>query len=168
MNCETIRQHVHEAMDAERGGLPDEVREHLVSCAACREFHDELRSLQASLRALPRDPMPPDVLDAVWAQTVRSSRAGSRLRDSWRAAAAAVVVTALGATTLYFVSTPLPPEGPSAAELARAEAQAELVLGYTARALAATREATSRDVIADKVSPAVRGDAPPRAPRRTP
>ena len=126
----------------------------------------EIEALRASLRGLPPAPLPPQALDTVWARTVRAPRGRFGLPDSWRAAAAAVVVTALGATTLYFVSSPVPSGEPSRAELARAEAQAELVFGYTARALRATRNATARDVIADKISPAVRGDVAPRTPRR--
>jgi 2-keto-4-pentenoate hydratase/2-oxohepta-3-ene-1,7-dioic acid hydratase in catechol pathway len=42
----------------------------------------------------------------------------------------------------------------------------ELVFGYTARALAATRSAATDRVLASRVSPAVRGLAAPHAPRR--
>jgi hypothetical protein len=59
-----------------------------------------------------------------------------------------------------------PPRGPSAVELARASAQADLVFGYTARALAAARIAATDRVLASEVSPAVRGLAASHAPRR--
>ena len=167
MSCESIRQSLHEILDDTGSGpWPADVEAHLASCAPCRAWLAEIDALRSSLRVLPHVPLPPEALDAVWAATVRASRGRQRIRDSWRAAAAAVVVTALGATTLYFISTPVPTGEPTAAELARAEAQAELVFGYTARALKAARHATERDVIADTVSPAVRGDAAPRTPRR--
>lgn len=169
MTCETIREAIHDAFDDDRGDeLAGDVRAHLASCAACRELADDLAALQVALRELPREPLPPEVLDRVWRSTVRAEDAARRPAwTSWRAAAAAVVVTALGVSTLYMVSIPTAPPGPSAAELAVAEAQAEMVLGYTARALAATREAAAHQVILDKVSPAVRGAAVPRTPRRS-
>lgn len=169
MNCETAREAIHDLLDGDRGAAPDpELAAHLASCPACRETLDDLAALQDSLRDLPREPLPPATLDVVWKTTVRArGTTRPRILGSWRAAAAAVFVTALGASTLYLVSLPSVPPGPSAAELAHAEAQAELVFGYTARALAATREATARQVIESKVSPAVRGAAAPRPPRRS-
>jgi hypothetical protein len=79
--------------------------------------------------------------------------------------AAAVVVTGVSMATLYYVFAP-PPVDPRARELAHATAQAELVLGYTAKALAATRNATADRVLASKVSPAVRGEVAPEPRRR--
>ena len=167
MSCESIRERLHEILDdAVSGPWPADVKAHLASCGPCREWLAEIETLQKSLRALPHASLPSETLDAIWANSVRSSRARLRIPQVWRAAAAAVFVTALGATTLYFISNPVPTEEPTAAELARAEAQAELVFGYTARALNAARHATEQDVIADTVSPAVRGDAAPRTSRR--
>jgi len=160
MNCETVRDAIHELFDDDPAmPLGGAVEAHLASCAECREFLAEMTALRSALRALPREPLPSAVLDGVWRDTVRARRVAL-----WRAAAAAVVVTALGAGT-YFVSSR--PSGPSQAELARAEAQAELVFGYTARALAATHDAAARNVIERKVSPAVRGETSPRTSRRS-
>ena len=169
MTCETIREAIHEAFDDDRGdALPTELRAHLASCPDCRELARDLASLRDALRALPREPLPSQALDRVWRDTVRARGPANPVAwGGWRAAAAAVVVTALGASTLYMVSIPTVPPGPSSAELARAEAQAEMVFGYTARALAATRRAATHQVIVDKVSPAVRGAAVPRTPRRS-
>ena len=154
MSCDQVRELIHEAFDADPpAALPEDSRVHLEGCAGCRELFDDLGRLRAGLRALPPSPLPPATLDAVWRSTVRARPwhgAGFA-----RAAAAAVAVTILGAGTLYFVTAPDPSE-PSPAELAKAEAQAQLVFGYTARALAATRDATTRHVIEGKVSPAVR------------
>jgi anti-sigma-K factor RskA len=109
---------------------------------------------------LPRAPLPPDALDTVWQRTVLAPRgAATPAAGYWRLAAAAVLVTALSTTTLYFVFTPVRSPEPSVVELARATAQAEMVFGYTARALAATRSAAADRVLAAKVSPAVRGRA---------
>ena len=159
MTCEQIRLPIHEACgDDSLSALPEAVRAHLAACGACRDFKEDLESLSHALRALPRVPLPPDALDAVWRETTRARPV--RLTTSagfWRFAAAASFVAALSTATLYFVVAPAPPPGPSAVELARASAQAEMVFGYTARALAATRTATTDRVLASRVSPAVRG-----------
>lgn len=168
MTCEEIRRHIHEAHDDDRtGALPELVRAHVAACTACRDFSDDLQSLSRALRALPRAPFPADALDAVWRETV-SARPGasSTAAGFWRLAAAAVFVTALSVTTLYFVYAPTPPPGPSPVDLGRASAQAEMVFGYTARALAATRDATTDRVLASRVSPAVRGVAASHPSRR--
>lgn len=165
MTCDHARELIHEAFDADPpASLPEDARAHLDGCAACRELFDDLGRLRTELRALPRVPLPPAALDAVWRSTVRARpRYGAGLA---RAAAAAIAVTILGAGTLYVVTSPSRRE-PSPSELAKAEAQAQLVIGYTARALAATRDATARHVIEGKVSPAVRGEAAPRISRRS-
>jgi len=54
--------------------------------------------------------------------------------------------------------------GPSQEEILRAEAQADLVFGYTAKALAKTRDAAEDRVIVDKIVPAVRGGSQGVAP----
>jgi len=168
MTCEQVRLDIHEAHD--RGtpvALPETVLAHVATCTACRELNDDLESLSRALRALPRAPLPPDVLDAVWHETVRARPVGlTATAGFWRFAAAASLVTALGTATLYFVFAPAPPPGPTAVELARASAQAELVFGYTARALAATRNATTDRILASKISPAVRGAAASQPSRR--
>ncbi len=164
MICEEIRLHIHEALDdGTMGALPEPVVAHLATCAACRELKTDLESLSRALQELPRAPLPADALDAVWRETV-GARPGASGGSAhfWRLAAAASFVTVLSTATLYLVFSPAPPPGPSAVELARASAQAKMVFGYTARALAATRTATTDRVLASKVSPAVRGaDAHP-------
>jgi predicted anti-sigma-YlaC factor YlaD len=168
MTCEELRLHIHEAQDdGGMGALPELVSSHLATCGACREFRNDLESLSHALRALPRVPLPEDALDAIWRETIRARPGASAKRAGfWRLAAAASFVTVLSTATLYLVFTPAPPPGPSAVELARASAQAEMVFGYTARALAATRAATTDRILASKVSPAVRGAAshPSRRP----
>jgi predicted anti-sigma-YlaC factor YlaD len=168
MTCEEIRLHIHEAHDDNRAGaLPDPVSSHLAACGACRDFSDDLLSLSHALRTLPQAPLPADALDAVWRETIHARPgAASTAAGFWRLAAAAVFVTALSTTTLYFLFAPARPPGPSAVELARASAQAEMVFGYTARALAATRDAAADRILASRVSPAVRGVAASHPSRR--
>jgi predicted anti-sigma-YlaC factor YlaD len=167
MTCEEVRRHIHEAHDDDRAGsFPELVREHIGTCSACRDFERDLASLTQALRVLPRAPLPASALDAVWRETIRAPRGASTVAWSWRLAAAAVLVTAVSATTLYFVFAPASSPGPSRVELARASAQADMVFGYTARALAATRDAAAGRVLASRVSPAVRGVAASHLPRR--
>ena len=158
MTCEELRLLIHEAQDdGGMGALPEPVNSHLATCSACRAFQDDLASLVYALRALPRVPLPEDALDVVWRETSRARPGGlTATAGFWRLAAAASFVAALSTATLYFVLAPAPAPGPSTVELARASAQAEMVFGYTARALAATRTATTDRVLASKVSPAVR------------
>jgi len=168
MSCEAIRSLIQEAHDGgPEAALPEFAREHIATCDACRELRDDLAALTQALRALPRPPFPPDALDAVWRQTVRARpRFVSTAGRLSRLAAAAALVAALSTATLYLVFAPSTPPRPTAVELARASAQAEMVLGYTARALAATRSAAADRVLASKVSPAVRGAAAPHPSRR--
>ena len=167
MTCEEARRHIHEAHDDDiDAGLHELVHAHIAACTACRDFKVDLRALTDALRAMQPAPLPAEALDAVWRETIRARPAVSTTMSSWRLAAAAVLVAALSTTSLYFVFTPARPPEPSPVELARASAQAEMVLGYTARALAATRDATADRVLASKVSPAVRGVAASHPPRR--
>ena len=166
MTCEETRRYVHEAHDDGSTALPELVRAHIAACAACGEFEDDLRSLTAAFRAWPRAPLPADTLDAVWRETIRARPRVAATKGFWRLAAAATFVAILSTTGLYFVFAPARPPGPSPVELARASAQADMVFGYTARALAATRAAAADRVLASKVSPAVRGVTASHPPRR--
>jgi predicted anti-sigma-YlaC factor YlaD len=166
MICDDVRLRLHEAHDDDPvPALSEAVQAHLASCPGCRELDADLNVLSRALRALPQSSLPADALDEVWSRTSRSRRtAPTWMTTGHLRLAAAVLVTAVSMATLYYVFAP-PPPGPSAVELARASAEAELVLGYTAKALAATRHAAANRVLASRVSPAVRGQATP-APRR--
>lgn len=165
MTCDDVRASLHEAHDENPAAAASEaVRSHVAGCSACREFEGDLQALTRALRTLPRSPLPADALELVWKKTSRSRPAPSWLTAGWMRLAAAVVVSGVSIATLYYVYAP-PPVDPAARELAKASAQAELVLGYTARALAATRHATADRVLASRVSPAVRGHVTPD-PRR--
>jgi len=169
MTCDDVRRAIHEAHDDDAGiGLPESAQRHVATCASCRELADDLIALTEALRSLPRAPLPPEALDAVWRRTLHARTARLPIAVGYRQlAAAALFIAVLSTATLYLVFAPAPaPRGPSDLELARASAQAELVFGYTARALAATRNATADRVLASKVSPAVRGAAGPHPARR--
>ena len=159
--CDAMRERIHALFDGDDpAAVPGDLASHLGVCAGCRAAHDDFLALRGLLRATPAEPLPPASLDAVWNATVRAPSA-RRASPVWmRAAIAASVATALIATTYLLTRPERVASGPDAAELARAEAQAELVLGYAARALDATRAVAADRVLADKVSPAVRGMAP--------
>jgi predicted anti-sigma-YlaC factor YlaD len=158
--CDTMNERIHELFDGDDpAAVPAEIAEHLAACAGCRVTYDDLLVLRGILRNAPARPLPADALDAMWNATVRARPARNGTPVWIRAAVAACVATALIATT-YVLTRPDRVAGPSAAELARAEAQADLVLAYAARALDATREAAAERVLAGKVSPAVRGTSP--------
>jgi predicted anti-sigma-YlaC factor YlaD len=156
--CDVGRERVHAHFDETPDAPASEsLRLHLRSCPGCRELFDELAILRDTLRARPNPSFPSADLEVVWDRTVRRPR---WLDARKRAAVAAVLVTGVSLSTLWLLRGPVVPPGPTPAEIARAEAQADLVLSYTARALAATRTATTRDVVGSKVSPAVRGTVP--------
>jgi len=168
MNCDDVRRAIHDAHDDAGAAFPESVRAHLTTCSSCRELEDDLNVLTEALRALPRTPLPPDALDAVWRRTIHARPSRFPIAVGYRQlAAASLFIAALSTATLYFVFAPAPAQKrPSAGELARASAQAEMVFGYTARALAATRNATADRVLASRVSPAVRGVVASRPSRR--
>lgn len=164
--CDVGRERVHALFDGDtETPVPENLRSHFSTCAGCRELYEELAIVRAVLRARPHDAMPDDALEAVWERTVRAPRRGW-LDGRRRAAVAAVLVTGVSLSTLWLLRGPAAPSGPTTAEIARAEAQADLVFAYTARALAATRHAAARSVVGSKVSPAVRGDVPSDSRRR--
>ena len=167
--CAAMREEIQALFDEDGPiALPGPLREHLDACSACREFAGELGALRTAFRELPSYPLPQAALDEIRRRTVHAPTLSVvRAVPAWtRAAAAAVFATALIATT-WIVLRPAPPaDGPSDAELRRAEAQAELVFGYAARALDATRSAAAERVVASKVSPAVRGTAATAPPGR--
>ena len=156
--CDVGRERVHAHFDETPDAPASEsLRLHLRTCPGCRELFDDLAILRDTLRARPSPSLPSADLEAVWDRTVRRPR---WLDARKRAAVAAVLVTGVSLSTLWLLRGPSVPPGPTPAEIARAEAQADLVLSYTARALAATRNAATRDVVGSKVSPAVRGTVP--------
>lgn len=167
--CEFARERIHRLYD-EDGPVeaPPDLREHLASCASCREAFEDFASLRGLLRGLPGEALPASALEVVWDRTVRAPGGRSRTGAWWRAVAAAVVATGLIGTTYLLTRPEAVRSGPSAHEIARAEAELDLVLGYTAQALDATRAVTADRVLADKVSPAVRQAVPETGRRLEP
>jgi len=132
---------------------------HVSCCGECRDASVALAEIQRSLRALPAVPLPDEVLQRVWARTVRAH--GSRGWLGWRATAAAAVVTAVLGGLWYAGRTELPSavatreRGPTDAELARAAEEARFVLHLTSAALRRTERAAIGEVLGRRVAPAL-------------
>jgi anti-sigma factor RsiW len=153
MKCEQAVERIHQILDGDLMDASDrqEMEEHLASCDGCRKAEAELRTIQQSLRALPADSLPDDVLDAVWTSTTKSH--GRRLYQWGLAAAAAVLVVSL--LGLWQFGPPGAVE-PTQAELDRATEEARMVFGLTAQALRKTERAAFKSILAEEVSPALR------------
>ena len=162
--CDVGRERVHELFDGDAEvQVPENLRSHFATCAGCQELFEELTIVRAALRARPHDAMPDDALENVWERTVRAPRRGW-LDGRRRAAVAAVLVTGVSLSTLWLLRPA--PAGPTPAQIAQAEAQADVVFAYAARAIQATRTATTHKVVGSKISPAVRAGVPSDSRRR--
>ena len=153
MKCEQAIERIHEVLD---GDLMDAARrreldDHLSDCAGCRKADAELRTIQQALSAMPAGELPDDALDEVWSRT---TKAPLRPVYHWGivAAAAVLVLALLG---VWQFGTP-GVVGPTQAELDRAEDEARMVLGLTAKALRKTEQAAFQSVLTEEVSPALR------------
>lgn len=153
MKCEQAVELIHQLLDGDLmdAGDRQEMEEHLASCDGCRRADAELRTIQQSLRAMPADSLPDDVLDSVWTSTTKSG-GGRVYRWGLAAAAAVLVVSLLG---LWQFGPPGAVE-PTQAELDRATEEARMVFGLTAQALRKTERAAFKSVLAEEVSPALR------------
>jgi len=165
-DCAEAREAVHTTLDTElvEAGLKQCLELHLSGCSACREFAEELRAIQGGLQSLPELELPDEVLQRVWNRTTRARpvRFWARPRN-FAAAAAAVVVLALGG---LWIQREAVPAGPTEAELRQAAVEARMVLQLTSRALRKTEAAAFREVLTDEVSEALRR-APIRWPERS-
>lgn len=121
MDCHQAAEHLSPFLDGElESPREGALQVHLDGCPACRDHLQELERNRALLAALPRMPLPEDLLGRV-VQAVESSGPRTRVallptrRPSWNgrrvlAAAAAVVLFCLGALTLlgYYSEEPGP------------------------------------------------------------
>ena len=173
-SCSEIREALHERLDGPiPAGRRQEIENHLERCAGCREFQLGLLALGDTLRSAPAFSLPDEVLETVWARTIRAGaphRSGpTRRLPRWAAAAAAVLVLAFLPAVVRLVRTtserglmeePINPtavhDGSDPAALTRAGQEARMVLAVTARALRRTERAAYDRVLVGEVSPAVR------------
>jgi anti-sigma factor RsiW len=168
--CARARASIHAWLDGE-ASVPTSVEEHLASCVSCRALRDELGIVQRALRSLPHEPMPAAALDEVWRRTSRASeRPASPQRRAgldWRvlAAAAVLALALLGGLR----ERGLAPAAADEEELARAAAEARLVLSLSAGAIRRTERAAVHQVLLGQVGPALERvpiDFPSEDPRR--
>ncbi len=134
---------------AEAGRL----RSHLASCPACAAELALAQRIQAELRALPQLDCPPEIVERVrrqGSQVLPFRSPAVRTRMPRLLAAAALLALALGGGALFLRSQQQPRQ-PSAAEVARATAQARYALAYLGKV---SREASldvRDDVLARRV-----------------
>jgi anti-sigma factor RsiW len=170
--CDGAFELLHLRLDGVKLEVEQERRlqSHLSACPACGEAAAQLGRLQDGLRDLPHVPLPDSALEEVWRRTSRRPPFGGWLGEwmlDWRAAAVAAALC-LALVAVWQLGQPLglvdrPPIAedlgagePSEEELARAAAEARLVLQMTAQALRATQRTAVDEVLAGQVSPALR------------
>jgi hypothetical protein len=164
MNCDRAREIGHALLD---GDLMQAARRqafdtHVRGCSSCREWWDDLATMQRGLRELPQPGFPDSALEELWAATSRGPAAAApRFRFDWRplAAAAALTLALLGLSGLSELprdrSTTAPQALHTEQEIAQATEQARLVFQLTARAINKAERTAVREIV-DEVSPALR------------
>lgn len=106
MKCDTYTMLMHQVLDGVEIGEEERerMREHEAQCAACRAQGKALRSVQARCVHLDDAVEAPEAFRQGWRRAVREEAAARKRRFSPRvmaSAAAAVLVVALGGTTLW-------------------------------------------------------------------
>ena len=130
---------------------------HLTTCPNCCGYRDDLLAVRAAIRGLPAHPLPDDVLEDVWDQTVRACERRDSGRGwvvGWRPAAAAAVL-AIAVLSSQLIQRPVA----GVADVDGAMADVRLVLGLTGDALHRARSITVNRIVASTFSPAIRGIA---------
>jgi len=166
--CSRAQELIHRVLDGELmdASLHVELDVHLAGCASCRDVRDELTAIQRELQALRTEPLPDAALRQVWAETTDAEPSRRRFAGwglDWRAAAAAAVL----AVALFGLGRSFQPERPDPQELAKAEAEARVVLELASSALSKTEHVAVEGVLAGEISPALRR-MPVRLPSDTP
>jgi anti-sigma factor (TIGR02949 family) len=142
-DCAAVLPLLEPYLDGELSSAEAEgVREHTARCPACAAELRLAQTIQDGLRALPEIDAPPEVLSRVrkaaempaeilpfgWSSLTTSPR-----RFHLATLAAALILTLLGALLLFQLRSPQAQQ-PSAAEIARATAEARYALAYVGRA----------------------------------
>jgi anti-sigma factor RsiW len=175
MNCERYSEGLSDAVDGTlEPSRQAELDAHLRACAECRELLSDLMEIRAAAATLDRLTPSPDMWEAIAAKidlsrpaTAASPLGGSRTRaprrgphradfarwgGHWSAlAAAAALVTMLGAAAWFGLSTrPAPSGGESIVELARAASELQLAEQHYLNAIAALEKLTvQKDTVLD-------------------
>ena len=162
---------VREDIDARLSGRLHAARNaavdaHLQRCPACRAELELAAAVRRELSALPRFEAPPRVIEAIRRQAGSapsssalpfSRSAGRRLPAGAALAAAAAVALAVAAIVFLPDRSPQPPQV-SAAQAARATAEARLAFALVAGAAATAQDELRHGVLRDRVmAPALRG-----------
>jgi predicted anti-sigma-YlaC factor YlaD len=152
---------MHERLD--RGGptgTAGALDAHLRDCSSCRHLFGELAAVQSALRQLPSFELDQKSIERVLAVAAdpRSASPPHRRRTGMRLvpAAAALLLAVMAGLVLRPDGVLVARQTHSSAELERAAAEVELVLGLTGDALRRSREAAVRDVLDRELAPALR------------
>jgi anti-sigma factor RsiW len=113
MNCQQCQKEIVELLSASANSLTPAVREHQNSCPACRSFYDAQRdlfqSLDAGLKSLVNQPVPPSLLPSIRARMDEQPTIGSAWVTRWGLAATVAVLILLFAIGHRFHRTVSPP-----------------------------------------------------------
>ena len=154
MNCDRYSEWISEAVDGTLDPTAQaELDGHCRGCADCRELLNDLIDIRAAAATLDRRTPSPDVWAAISAKIdsppsthgVSSVRRDRRALPWMQLAAAAAVVTVLGAAAWFGLSS-RPSTGGSApvAELARAASELQLAEQHYLNAIASLEQLTAK------------------------
>jgi predicted anti-sigma-YlaC factor YlaD len=159
--CDRVRDEIEARLS---GGLPvgldAAVDAHLESCPSCRAELELASAIRGELAALPSFDAPPRLIEALHRRVRETSapishpirrRAGGLHSARFGLAAAAAAVIAVAAIVLLLHRRPQPP-ALSAAEVARATAQARYALSLVADATATARRELEQGVLRERVA----------------
>jgi anti-sigma factor RsiW len=85
MQCKEARETLSALIDDEVGGEEQQAhRAHIASCSLCAEVERDYRRIGEQLRAVARQPAPPDLADKVRARLAAETGVESAARSQWR------------------------------------------------------------------------------------
>lgn len=111
MNCQQCQQQISESLATDASVLPPKTAAHANSCALCQKFHAAQltlsQSIDAGLRSIVNQPVPPSLLPSVRARLDEIPAAQPGLIPHWRTVVvAAVAILALAVS--YVLRRPIP------------------------------------------------------------
>ena len=157
MNCNWAQERLELYLDAE---LPKNERSalevHLRICAACCAELETARKVQETLRILPAQAAPEQIIEAVYAHARADLRARRRTwLQSWTSGWRPVLGVAVAAILLIFTTIGLQDQEPNntmtPAEIARAKRQVKWTIAYLSQVGRRTGSTVRDEVIGSRV-----------------
>ncbi len=146
MNCERYSEWLGESVDGMLApAFQAELDAHVRACTACRELLSDLNEIRTAAATLDRLTPSPEVWAAI-AANIATPQSPRQRATSWvQLAAAAGLVTLLGAAAWFGLSSGTPRgDGESTAELARAASELQLAEQHYLNAIASLEQLTVR------------------------